>query len=69
MLMLAAALAPRPQVCAQADQTYSVAQRTLVQLLMDQERACRQLHVQGHHTLATVQDHLKSNAVSAAVRR
>jgi len=66
MLMLAAALAPGPRAYAQVVLTFSVAQRTLVPLLMDQERASRQVHAREHHIPATARDQLIFNAVLAA---
>jgi len=66
MLMLAAALALGPRAYAQAALTSSAALRTLVKLLMDQERACRQAHAREHHIPATARDQLISNAVLAA---
>lgn len=49
MFPLAAAQVPGPQACAQALLTFSVAQKTLVPLPMERERAFSKVHAQEHH--------------------
>ena len=69
MFPLAAAQVPGPQACVQALLTSSVAQKTLVPLPKERERAFSKVHAQEHHIPVIALDRLKFSVVLAEVRR